>query len=91
MAIVAIRQSQTTSFAVDRTNAKDAIATVFAILDRNSRIDPSDTGGLTMEAVRGNIEFQHVKFCYPSRPEVTIFRDLCLSIHAGQVCFCSIQ
>ncbi|KAJ4764666.1 ABC transporter B family member 11 [Rhynchospora pubera] len=84
MTIVAIRQSQATSAAADRTKAKSAITSVFAILDRKSRIDPSDTSGLTQDTVKGNIEFQHVKFCYPCRPEVTIFHDLCLSIHAGQ-------
>ncbi|KAJ3700012.1 hypothetical protein LUZ61_003717 [Rhynchospora tenuis] len=84
MTIAAIRQSQSTSVVADTTKAKSAITSVFAIIDRKSRIDPSDTSGLTLDTVRGNIEFQHVKFCYPCRPEVTIFHDLCLSIHAEQ-------
>jgi ABC-type multidrug transport system fused ATPase/permease subunit len=88
MTLSAMRQSQTTLLAADRTKAKSAIAAVLAILDRKSRIDPSDTSGQTMDAVRGDIEFQHVIFCYPSRPEVMVFRDLSLSIHAGQVLLC---
>lgn len=88
MTLAAIRQSQATLFAADSAKAKSVIATVFAILDRKSKIDPSNTSGLTMETVIGNIEFQHVKFCYPNRPEVIIFHDLCLSIQSGQVLYC---
>ncbi|CAA6668876.1 unnamed protein product [Spirodela intermedia] len=56
----------------------------FAILDRKSKIDPSDPTGKTSE-VKGNIEFRHVSFRYPTRPEVQIFQDLCLTILAGKV------
>ncbi|CAN7006745.1 unnamed protein product [Brassica oleracea var. botrytis] len=33
---------------------------------------------------KGDIELRHVSFKYPSRPDVQIFRDLCLSIRAGK-------
>lgn len=34
--------------------------------------------------VRGQIQFKSVAFCYPSRPEVQIFQNLCLTIPAGK-------
>ena len=33
---------------------------------------------------RGNIEFDHVKFSYPTRPAVHILNQLQLSIKAGE-------
>ena len=53
----------------------------------DSEIDPSDDSGLTLEEVKGEIEFKHVSFKYPTRPDVQIFRDLCLTIHNGKVTY----
>lgn len=83
MAAVAI--SQSSSLAPDATKAKTSTASIFGILDRESKIDPSDDSGMTLEDVKGNIEFHHVSFKYPTRPDVEIFRDLCLSVHSGKV------
>jgi ATP-binding cassette, subfamily B (MDR/TAP), member 1 len=85
LAMAAIGLSQSSSLTSDSTKAKGAAASIFAIIDRKSRIDPSEDNGFTLENVRGNIEFHHVSFRYPTRPDVQIFRDLCLSIRSGQV------
>ncbi|XVF72837.1 hypothetical protein PTKIN_Ptkin12aG0152700 [Pterospermum kingtungense] len=82
MATVGI--SQSSSFAPDSTKAKSAAASIFAIIDRPSKIDPSDESGMTPENVKGDIELRHVSFKYPSRPDIQILRDLSLSIHAGK-------
>ncbi|XP_020597237.1 ABC transporter B family member 5-like [Phalaenopsis equestris] len=39
---------------------------------------------MTLDAVRGNIEFCHITFKYPTRPDVQIFQDLCLSVNSGK-------
>lgn len=83
MAAVAV--SQSSSLAPDSTKAKSATASVFAVLDRKPKIDASDESGMTLETLKGNIEFRHVSFKYPTRPDVQIFQDLCLSIHSGKV------
>ena len=36
--------------------------------------------GNAMPTIKGNIEFQNVKFCYPQRPDVFIFKDLSFEI-----------
>ncbi|TYJ04953.1 hypothetical protein E1A91_A12G130200v1 [Gossypium mustelinum] len=82
MATIGITQSS--SFAPDSSKAKSAAASIFAIIDRKSKIDPSDESGTTLENVKGDIELHHVSFKYPLRPDIQIFRDLSLSIHAGK-------
>lgn len=80
--------SQSGFLAPDASKAKSAVASVFAILDRKSKIDSSDESGTIIERVKGDIEFQHVSFAYPTRPYIQIFRDLCLVIRSGKVTIC---
>lgn len=84
MAAVAI--SQSSSLAPDSSKAKGAAASVFAILDRKSKIDPSDESGVKLDSIKGEIELRHVSFKYPTRPDIQIFRDLSLTIRSGKVC-----
>ncbi|CAF2176082.1 unnamed protein product [Brassica napus] len=82
MAAVAI--SQSSSLSPDSSKASNAAASIFAVIDRESKIDPSDESGRVLDDVKGDIELRHVSFKYPSRPDVQIFQDLCLSIRAGK-------
>ncbi|XP_020276503.1 ABC transporter B family member 11-like isoform X2 [Asparagus officinalis] len=84
LSMAAIGISQSSSLAPDSSKAKSATASVFAVLDRKSKIDASDDSGTKLETLKGNIEFRHVSFRYPTRPDVQIFQDLCLSIPAGK-------
>ncbi|KAM0827530.1 hypothetical protein ACQ4PT_068146 [Festuca glaucescens] len=84
LAMAAIGVSQSSTLTSDSSKAKSAVSSIFAIVDRKSRIDASEDSGVTVEALRGNIEFQHISFRYPTRPDVEIFRDLCLTIHSGK-------
>ncbi|KAK9070037.1 hypothetical protein SSX86_010436 [Deinandra increscens subsp. villosa] len=84
LAMGAMAISQSSSLAPNSTKAKSSAISVFAILDRESEIDPSDESGLTSETVKGDIEIRHVSFRYPTRPDVEIFRDLCLTIRSGK-------
>ena len=79
--------SQSSSFAPDSNKARIAAASIFAIIDRKSKIDPSDESGVKLDNVKGEIELRHVSFTYPSRPDTPIFRDLSLTIHCGKVKF----
>lgn len=83
--MVAVGVSQSSAMGPDASKAKHAAASIFAILDRKSKIDASVNEGTELANVRGEIEFQHVSFKYPTRPDVQIFRDLCLTIHSGKV------
>ncbi|CAL9779158.1 unnamed protein product [Musa acuminata subsp. burmannicoides] len=80
----AVGITQYSSLAPDSAKAKSATASVFAILDRKSKIDSSDDSGTTLDLVEGNIVFDHVSFRYPTRPDVWIFHDLCFAVQSGK-------
>eukprot|EP01018_Ginkgo_biloba_P016173 Gb_10216 [translate_table: standard] len=67
----------------DLAKGADAVQSVFAILDRNSRINPDDPEGLKPKKLDGNVEVKNVGFAYPSRPDIIILRDFSLKIKAG--------
>ncbi|XP_039848657.1 ABC transporter B family member 11-like isoform X2 [Panicum virgatum] len=76
--------SQTSALASDSTKAKDSSISIFALLDRKSKIDSGSDEGLTLDEVKGDIDFRHVSFKYPSRPDVQIFSDFTLHIPSGK-------
>lgn len=86
--MAAIGISQSSAFGPDINKAMDSTASIFALLDRKSKIDSSIAEGTVFAHVRGEIEFKHVSFKYPTRPTVQIFRDLSLSIPSGKVHLC---
>ena len=77
--------SKSSSFFNDFHRTKTAAASIFAIIDRKSKIDPSDESGMTLDNIKGEIKLCHVSFKYPSRPDIQIFKDLNLTIRAGKV------
>lgn len=57
-------------FASARGSAKN----IFAVIDRQSKIDSMDEQGKILDStkINGNIEFKDVSFNYPSRPDVQV-------------------
>lgn len=84
LVITANSVAQTLSLAPEIIRGGEAVASVFSILDRPTKIDPDDQESEHVESVRGEIELRHVDFAYPSRPDVSIFKDFNLRIRAGQ-------
>ncbi|KAI8938908.1 multidrug-resistance transporter mdr2 [Plenodomus lindquistii] len=58
-----------------------AASRLFELQDRNPTISP--TKGLPVKSARGPIEFKNVSFSYPTRPAVSIFKDLNFRIEQG--------
>ncbi|KAI3884188.1 hypothetical protein MKW92_034498 [Papaver armeniacum] len=85
LTMTAIGISQSSSMSPDFSKAKSSTVSIFAILDGKSKLDSSDASGITLEVLKGEIEFEHVSFKYPLRPDVQIFGDLCLTIQSGKV------
>ncbi|KAI7874832.1 P-loop containing nucleoside triphosphate hydrolase protein [Lichtheimia hyalospora FSU 10163] len=56
---------------------------IFSTIDRIPPIDVDNEGGIKPDSVVGEIEFKHVQFKYPTRPDVTILKDLTLKIKPG--------
>ncbi|VAH14058.1 unnamed protein product [Triticum turgidum subsp. durum] len=84
LTMAAIGVSHTSTLTSDSSRARSAVSSIFAIVDRKSMIDPSDDAGVNVEPLRGDIEFRHVRFRYPTRPDIQIFEDLCLTIQSGK-------
>ncbi|KAL5577120.1 hypothetical protein UlMin_018819 [Ulmus minor] len=84
LTISAMAVSQGSAMAPDTNKARDSAASIFKILDSKPKIDSSSEEGITLPSVIGNIVLEHVSFRYPKRPNVEVFRDLCLSIPSGK-------
>ncbi|XP_031254776.1 ABC transporter B family member 15-like [Pistacia vera] len=57
---------------------------IMEVIKRIPKIDSYNMEGQILGSVSGEVEFRHVEFAYPSRPESIIFKDLCLKIPAGK-------
>ncbi|KAK5802321.1 ABC transporter B family member 19 [Gossypium arboreum] len=84
LVVTANSVAETVSLAPEIVRGGEAVGSVFSILDRSTRIDPDDPEAEPVETIRGEIELRHVDFAYPSRPDVSVFKDFNLRIRAGQ-------
>jgi ATP-binding cassette subfamily B protein len=55
---------------------------ILEIIDEKSEVDVSKN--IDFKKVKGNILFENVGFSYPSRPDVTVLKDISLSIKSGE-------
>ncbi|CDM35495.1 hypothetical protein DTO013E5_8026 [Penicillium roqueforti] len=69
------------SFYSELMKGVGAASRLFELQDRQPTIHP--TKGMKVETARGPIRFEHVTFCYPTRPAVKIFQDLNFEIPQG--------
>ncbi|XP_047315290.1 ABC transporter B family member 9-like [Impatiens glandulifera] len=56
---------------------------MFEAIKRKPLIDASDTSGIVMEDVKGDIELRDVYFSYPARRDVQIFSGFSLKVTSG--------
>lgn len=62
------------------TKAASAASELFAVIDRESAIDPTSDSGLTPEGCEGHIQIRGLAFEYPSRPDSRVLNGLTLDI-----------
>lgn len=85
---VVIAASTITSIAphtVTFTRAASAAAELFALIDRESEINPLDESGDKPQDTYGVINIDNITFNYPSRPNVCVLEDFSLHVPAGKV------
>uniref|UniRef100_A0A0D6R1U7 Uncharacterized protein n=1 Tax=Araucaria cunninghamii TaxID=56994 RepID=A0A0D6R1U7_ARACU len=80
----AVAVAETLTLAPDIIKGGHALKSVFATLDRRTRIDPDRPAAEAAEPVKGDIELRRVEFRYPTRPEAVVFKGLSLAIPAGR-------
>ncbi|CAO4362472.1 unnamed protein product [Caenorhabditis nigoni] len=56
---------------------------VFEFIDRPPRVE--NTGTYAPDSMTGKIEFRHVAFSYPIRPDLPIMEDLTFTVEPGEV------
>ncbi|KAK6837759.1 hypothetical protein RU639_001706 [Aspergillus parasiticus] len=74
---------QSAPFAASVMQAKAVSTRIYATLDRVSPLDPSTDSGMTLPSFAGDIEFQDVRFAYPSRQSGPVMDGFNLLIKAG--------
>ncbi|ETP40961.1 hypothetical protein F442_11781 [Phytophthora nicotianae P10297] len=70
--------------ATDGAKAKLSAQRVFKVIDRKPLIDATSGTGRTLDHVNGDIEFRHLQFAYPARPDAKIYKNYSLKIARGQ-------
>ncbi|XP_076946969.1 ABC transporter B family member 1-like [Bidens hawaiensis] len=77
--------AETLTLAPDFIKGGRAMKSVFDLLDRKTEIELDEVDSIPVpDRLRGEVELKHVDFSYPTRPDVPVFRDLCLRARAGK-------
>lgn len=67
------------------SRAATAASELFALIDRQSEINPFDESGHKPDEIAGFIDLHGISFSYPTRPDVTVLENFTLNIPAGKV------
>ncbi|MBQ6647146.1 MAG: ABC transporter ATP-binding protein, partial [Clostridia bacterium] len=79
-------QSPVQQIAQAMTNIQSAAAAAERVFDFLDEAEMEDERGKSAEsgAVSGEVEFRHVKFAYPDKPEETVIKDFSAHVQPGQ-------
>ncbi|KAI9035273.1 uncharacterized protein KD926_004217 [Aspergillus affinis] len=67
------------------SRAATAASELFALIDRQSEINPFDESGDKPDNMTGVFDLHGINFSYPTRPDVTVLEDFTLNIPEGMV------
>lgn len=76
--------AQTIALAPDISKGSQALASVFSILNRRTKIDANDPKAMIVEVVRGDVEFKGVNFAYSTRPNILVLKQFNMKVDAGK-------
>ncbi|KAK5603038.1 Multidrug resistance protein 1 [Crenichthys baileyi] len=80
----AMAVGEANSFAPNYAKAKISASHLIMLLNKEPEIDNLSEEGESPDIFDGNVSFEHVKFNYPSRPDVPILRGLNLRVKKGE-------
>ncbi|XP_028778647.1 ABC transporter B family member 15-like [Neltuma alba] len=72
------------SMTSDLARGADSLGSLFAILDRSTKIDPDYQNGYKPDKLTGLIELRDIHFAYPARPNDMIFQGFSMRMEAGK-------
>jgi ATP-binding cassette subfamily B protein len=81
--MVAIALGALADLWADFMRASGAAERVFELIDRTPAIPPS--GGERLPSVQGRVEFQEVRFAYPTRQDMPVLQGIDLKLAPGEV------
>ncbi|XP_054636825.1 ATP-dependent translocase ABCB1-like [Dunckerocampus dactyliophorus] len=84
MVLGALTVGETSFFAPNYVKAKLSAAHILMLLNKKPAIDNLSQEGQSLDQFDGNVQFEGVKFNYPSRPNVPIIRGLNLKVRKGE-------
>ncbi|XP_077500062.1 mitochondrial potassium channel ATP-binding subunit-like isoform X2 [Amblyomma americanum] len=58
---------------------------VFELINLKNDVAITGTKQLDLDTLRGDVEFRHVYFAYPTRPKQTVLEDVSLKLPAGKI------
>ncbi|XWS40814.1 hypothetical protein CRYUN_Cryun17cG0027800 [Craigia yunnanensis] len=76
--------AEAASMTSDLAKSAEVVGSLFAILDRYTRIEPDDSNGYLSEEITGRVEICGIDFAYTARPNVIILKDFSITIEAGK-------
>ncbi|CAH1259922.1 unnamed protein product [Diabrotica balteata] len=82
-AYIGISVGGLSSFYSELNKSLGAATRIWEIIDREPTI-PTQGGLIPIADVQGHIEFKNIKFCYPSRSDIEIFKSLVLDVQPGK-------
>ncbi|XP_061918755.1 phosphatidylcholine translocator ABCB4-like isoform X2 [Entelurus aequoreus] len=80
----AMALGEANSFAPNYAKAKMSAAHIMMLLNREPVVDNLSEQGESLDKFDGNVQFEGVKFNYPSRPDVPVLRGLNLKVSKGE-------
>lgn len=80
----AMTVGRSASMVPNYSKGKESAKRILELNQRESKIDPEDSSGITLSKINGDIEFRDVRFRYPARPKLRILRHFNLSCQSGQ-------
>ncbi|RID52957.1 hypothetical protein BRARA_G00386 [Brassica rapa] len=80
--VTALVMGEVLALAPDILKGNQMVSSIFELLDRKTQVVGDK--GEELSNVEGTIELNGVHFTYPSRPDVTIFRDFYLTVPSGK-------
>ena len=66
------------------TQAAGSAERLVELLSKGSDVSAPENPSKLTDPVQGNIEFDNVKFCYPTRPDTTALNDVSVKIKPGE-------
>ncbi|CAF1561503.1 unnamed protein product, partial [Rotaria magnacalcarata] len=80
----AMSVGRSTAMIPDYAKGKESAIRILNLNKRQSQIDPQNPDGIVLDNLTGNIEFEQVKFVYPSRPTLRVLKGFDLPAKASQ-------